>query len=186
MFERDDADPEDLDFIQVLKERETDPEKRKLLDERYTDIFLVFDFDPQDHHYNVAHLTEMLAYFCESTDHGKLYLNYPMAESFYHMPTIPDTGYLNKTVPMRILRDHAYKALVNLETVKHNYTQFAIDKAECNIVIKTNRDKAWDMIGQPRINSCFPEQKNILNVQHTLLQNEDKVSVLCTMVSFIL
>ena len=46
MFE--DPDPASLDLLQVLKERERDPEKHALLSERYTDIFLVFDFEPQD------------------------------------------------------------------------------------------------------------------------------------------
>lgn len=186
IFERDDGDPEDLDFIQVLKERETNPEKRELLNERYTDIFLVFDFDPQDHNYDVAHLAEMLEYFCESTDHGKLYLNYPMAESFYHMPTIPDTEYLDKTVPMSILKGHGYKTLVNQETVKHSYAQFAVNKNECNIVIKSNRDKAWKIIGRSCTDGYFPEQKDILNVQSVLLQAQNEVYILSTMVSFIL
>ena len=43
-----DDDPETLDLLQVLKENEKDESKRKIFDERYSDILLVFDLDPHD------------------------------------------------------------------------------------------------------------------------------------------
>ena len=33
-----DTDPDDVDLLQLLKERETDPAKKKLFDDRYSDI----------------------------------------------------------------------------------------------------------------------------------------------------
>ena len=41
-------DWEDLDFLLFLREQENDDGKKTIFDEVYTDIFLVFDFDPQD------------------------------------------------------------------------------------------------------------------------------------------
>ena len=35
----------------------------------------------------------MSCYFTESSEMGKLYLNYPMVEAFYHMKSIPDENY---------------------------------------------------------------------------------------------
>lgn len=36
-----DGDPDSIDLLQNLKEHETDPEKKKLFDERYSDILLI-------------------------------------------------------------------------------------------------------------------------------------------------
>ena len=86
-------DPESLDLLQVLKEHETDASKKEILNQHYSDIILVFDLDPQSPDYSPEAITKMAAFFNESSDHGKLYLNYPMIESFYHMKSIPDPEY---------------------------------------------------------------------------------------------
>jgi len=85
-----DNDPESMDLLQVLKERESDPERKKIFDQFYSDILLIFDLDPQDQDFSATKIKEMLTHFNESTEYGKLYLNYPMVEAFYHMSSIPD------------------------------------------------------------------------------------------------
>ena len=74
---------EDIDLQQILKEREKDERKIALLNERYTDILLIFDLDPQAPDFSPDKIRKMANYFTESTNMGKLYLNYPMVESFY-------------------------------------------------------------------------------------------------------
>lgn len=80
-----DGDPASLDILQTLKEHERDPEKKKLFDRWYSDILLIFDLDPQDPAFSAYKILEMASFFVESSDMGKLYLNYPMVEAFYHM-----------------------------------------------------------------------------------------------------
>lgn len=66
----------------------TEDEKSVLMDS-YTDKLLIFDFDPQDsffrNHRDEAcrRFQKLMEFFSESTDHGKLYLSYPMIEAFY-------------------------------------------------------------------------------------------------------
>jgi hypothetical protein len=91
MFES--ADPTDFDLLQYLKSREADSNNKKLFDEHYSDIILVFDFEPQDTRYSDDKIRKMASYFTESSDMGKLYINSPMAEAFYHMKSIPDEDY---------------------------------------------------------------------------------------------
>ena len=43
-----DGDPDSLDILQILKEHEKDDTIRKLLNQRFSDILLIFDLDPQD------------------------------------------------------------------------------------------------------------------------------------------
>lgn len=42
------GDPDSIDLLQLLKARETDLEKKKIFDVHYSDIILIFDFEPQD------------------------------------------------------------------------------------------------------------------------------------------
>lgn len=132
------TNPDDVDILQLLKEHETVAERKAVFDERYSDILLIFDLDPQDPQFSSTKITEMMNYFVESSDMGKLYLNYPMVESFYHMKSIPDDDYWSYTATMQELSNHIYKSRVAAENRNHDYSKFAVNKSECNIVIKQN------------------------------------------------
>ena len=93
-------DPESLDLLQVLKEHEPDESKKRIFNRHYSDIILIFDLDPQDPLFSPEKILKMASFFNESSDHGKLYLNYPMVESFYHMKSIPDPDYDSYTVSL--------------------------------------------------------------------------------------
>lgn len=77
---------------------------------------------------------------------GKLYINYPMVESFYHMKAIPDDDYFSYTADINELKARSYKARVNSENRNHDYTKFAVNRKECNIVIKQNIEKAYMLL----------------------------------------
>ena len=137
-----DGDPASLDLLQVLKSHEQNPETKKLFDQRYSDILLVFDLDPQDPLFSPQKIMEMASFFVESSEMGKLYLNYPMVEAFYHMKNIPDENFNSYVATMAELRGRTYKQRVNNENRNHNQTKFAVNKEECSIVILQNIEKA--------------------------------------------
>lgn len=91
MFKGNENDLDALDLLGVLKER--DP-SNTILDEEFSDILLIFDYEPQDHLFSEERIKLMLNYFNESTDNGKLYINYPMCESFKHLKSDPDEEYI--------------------------------------------------------------------------------------------
>jgi hypothetical protein len=134
-----DNEPATMDILQLLKEREKDSTKKKLLDERYSDVLLIFDLDPHDPQFLANKILEMMQFFTESSDMGKLYLNYPMVESFYHMKSIPDAEFNSYKTSIEELK--TYKQRVNSENRNHDYSKFAINRTECNIVIRQNIDK---------------------------------------------
>ena len=182
-------DPDSMDLIQVLKSREQNPIMRKKLDAQYTDILLIFDLDPQDEAFSDEKILSMTQYFSESSDMGKLYINYPMVEAFYHMKSIPDPDFHTYTTTMAELLAHGYKKRVNNENRNHNYAKFAIDREECNIVIVQNQSKAWLLV-----NGDFSDNKNngaeligedILRKQLELIANRGIIAILCTCVFFI-
>ena len=184
-----DTDPADIDILTHLKEHESDHKKKELFDERFSDILLVFDLDPQDPQFSGEIIVEMSKYFSESTDTGKLYINYPMVEAFYHMKSIPDADYNNYYASMAELKSGSYKSRVNAENRNHDYSKFAADKTECSVVIEQNMEKAW-LVAKTQQHSMeidcpLPEQISILKGQLIKIQSENVVAILCTCVFFI-
>lgn len=106
---------EDLDLLLVLKSVTRDPEQRKLLSQKYSDIYLIFDYDPQQRFVDLHLIHHLISHFTESTDMGKLFINYPMVQSFRHLSCLPDLNFVGKHV------DHAdvlhYKELVGKQAL---------------------------------------------------------------------
>lgn len=105
VFEQNDA--EYIDLIQTLKENSNSDFDWK---QRFSDIFLVFDFEPQDDLFSTEKIIEMSEYFDESTGNGKLYLNYPMVESAYHTKVI-DKEFNERKI--KLIDVTGYKSIVN-------------------------------------------------------------------------
>lgn len=101
---------DELDIRQVLISIEQDDRKKEILREKYTDVFLVFDFDPQHDHAHFDTVRRMLTYFCESTAQGQLFINYPMMQSYKHFAGLPDSDYKNLEVDVHEIKE--YKKIV--------------------------------------------------------------------------
>lgn len=182
-----------LDLLQVLKARESDDDKKRIFDEKYTDILLIFDLDPHDPQFNAEHIQLMQEYFYESSDMRKLYLNYPMVEAFYHMNCIPDENYPDRKACLTELQDKTYKTRVQQETLGNDYRKFIKSKNDCSIVILQNLSKAlfmvtgqtvkWDDILKS-VSSVGPCAVLEQQLQH--LKTDGFLYVLCTCVFFIL
>ncbi len=185
-----DMDPYEADLMQVLKEHEKDKDRKRLFDRKYSDVLLIFDLDPQDKQYSASKIQTMMNYFDESSDHGKLYINYPMVESFYHMKSIPDKDYDSYTASIDELRNKRYKDRVRMESRGHDYSKFAVDKNECDIVIRQNYRKACIICGDDPTDKGMPASfergDQLLKKQTEMLDREDRLFVLCTCVFYIL
>jgi len=165
--------------------KDSDKDKIALLSRHYAEVFLIFDLDPQDSQYSPGKIREMLTFFNESTDQGKLYINYPMVESFYHMKSIPDKDYNSYSVYMDELRPkNKYKQRVNKECRDGDPGKFAASKHECSIVIKQNIDKARFITGQAD-ESSIPGAADILEAQLQKISSEHSIAVLCTCIFYI-
>ncbi|MBD5519990.1 MAG: hypothetical protein HDR03_01980 [Lachnospiraceae bacterium] len=85
--------------------------------EDFTNIILVFDYERHDDNFSEEKILKMQKYFSDATDMGKLYINYPMIESYQHLKMLPDNQYINRTIPVSLQPGKEYKALVREETV---------------------------------------------------------------------
>lgn len=112
----------DLDIRLTLKEMETDKEKREILSKKYKDIFLVFDLDPHNDKVRFEEIREMLDYFNDSSNTGKLYINYPMMQAYKHLKQMPDKEFKNRKIEINALSD--YKKIVGKESKYTDITEY--------------------------------------------------------------
>lgn len=88
--------------------------KMKSLDEvwykdNFTNIFLIFDYERQDPNFSDSIINRMQAYFIDETDNGKLYINYPMIESYFDSFDSSDRSFKEKKVPLPFQNGKEYK-----------------------------------------------------------------------------
>lgn len=122
--EYSDFDSGNTDIRLILSEMESDVDAKNMLDRDYSDTILAFDFDPHHTAPRFEIVRRMLSYYVDSTDMGKLYINYPMMQAFKHFKSLPDTEYSTRKA-----EPAGYKQLVDSESWctairKYSYTAF--------------------------------------------------------------
>ena len=93
-------------------------------------IYLIFDFDPQDPNADFEILKSMLRFFNDSSSRGKLFINYPMMQSYRHIKCWEDTEFRNRSVQTNIGR--RYKALVDKEASNSLKQINRLDRGGCS------------------------------------------------------
>lgn len=94
----------DYDLFRVLplKENGIEVADDQRIDTMFSQIYLFFDYDFQNRLISPDKLDdiikEMLDFFSEETENGKLYVNYPMVESLKYTKEMPDAKYNSYTV----------------------------------------------------------------------------------------
>ena len=117
-----DFEHEEIDIRLILLSLEKNDDRKSILLDNYTDIYLVFDFDP---HHKPSHfpiIKRMLYYFNDSTLQGKLYINYPMMQSYKHFSSLPDENFATKQVLLSDIR--SYKQTVGNESAFTNLNSY--------------------------------------------------------------
>lgn len=110
----------DLPFV-ISKKQELDPIQYK---DDFTNIILVFDYERHDTNFSERKILEMQNSFSDATDMGKLYINYPMIESYQHLTNIPDCDFAERKIPVSMKPGSKYKELVGKESVIKRTVEF--------------------------------------------------------------
>lgn len=109
----------DLDTFSLVKDIEVNKEKLKDFKRSdFAQIYMFFDYDGHATNASDEKVSELLNFFNEETEQGKLYISYPMVESFKHIESF-DT-FEGLKVPCKENID--YKRLVRrngLQDLKH-------------------------------------------------------------------
>lgn len=152
---------------------------------------MIFDLDPQDSRFNDRIVMELQEYFADSSDMGKLYINYPMVEAFYHMQSIPDHNFHERKVSLAELQNKQYKTRVQQETMAGDYRKFATTRDQITIVIRQNLAKAHILQSGTTFSWNDPQMTaevdhlTVLRVQLEQLLLENRFDVLSTCVFFV-
>ena len=112
---------EDIDLPFVISKKENrNPLCYKT---NFTNIILIFDYERQDTYFSEEKIVKMQEYFSDATDVGRLYINYPMIESYQHLESLPDPTYEQRWIPANFERGSWYKNQVR-EKIVTEYVDF--------------------------------------------------------------
>jgi hypothetical protein len=129
---------DDINIIDLLKEYDDEcrHELSTISSRNISQIYLFFDHDGHATNASDDKLKEMVEYFDNEFDKGKLFISYPMAESLQDLQgTVP---FQNKVFP--IVENQAYKKTVRQTTIYNHINQLDMD---CwNILLEKNSYKA--------------------------------------------
>ena len=161
----------EVDTVSVFKEILTEKGDNTLKDIRedeVSEIYLFFDYDFQEKsrtlEENNKRLSEMLDYFTDETDNGKLYINYPMVESLRYTKELPDNNYWSYTVSRQKCQE---------ESFKHQVHEFSFYKSNLEYLVLTIKP-ADD---ETKIHQKADTAKT--NWQHLVTMNTSKANYIC-------
>ena len=139
----EDWDQEDIDLPFLISNRKSDCPKMRKRD--FTDIFLIFDYERHDVFFSETNIARMQKYFSQSEDVGKLYINYPMVESYLDLYSIPDKSYEYRKCSANMKKGDEYKqatsktfikCLISLpDKIQKYLVGQGIDKATCDTIV---------------------------------------------------
>lgn len=173
-----------LDIVELVKERAKEQKKTsvysKLNEGHFSEVYLIFDFDFHAPQYSSDKIKEMVNFFNNETENGKLYINYPMLESFKHFRNIPDLNFNN----YKVLENdcYTYKRYIGEISIIPHIND--IDFEKLKIIIKQSLDKFALILGceVKNYNQYLGKltQINLLKKQLDCLKNDSSIYVINT------
>lgn len=188
----------------VLLEVHDTEENRELLSQSFAYTYLIFDFDP--HHTeeyekdvpletivenNIDKVREMAEYFVDETDPtiGKLYINYPMMESFKDCDSFEDDDYLTREISLPDVKD--YKRIVGSRKMANKRID-RYSKSDFTLLTRQNvkkLGKICKVATEPMDYETYiqeSKQTNVLQREIEFVSSLRKIAVINTSVFFAL
>ncbi|WP_421313491.1 hypothetical protein [Aeromonas sp. 603404] len=138
-LQRDD----DLDIFSFLKETPKNQHLRSIKRREISEIYLFFDYDGHATAADDKKLKELIDFFCEETEKGKIYINYPMVESLKHINISidnPDEIFKEKIVSAK--NNIKYKKIVGDECSSELCSFKLITELNWNLIMRMHLCKA--------------------------------------------
>ncbi len=148
-----------LDTFSLVKNIEVNREiLKKYKRSDFAEIFMFFDYDGHNSNASDTKLLELLSFFKEETDKGKLYISYPMVEALKHIEdfdrfedlkvAISDFGNYKKIVSDNCIEDLKHFHLYNIKDWKR---LIDIHLRKMNKVVNDRYSFPNSIIDQPTI-----------------------------------
>lgn len=179
-----------VDFVASLPEISKEDKETIEREKPFAFVYLIFDYDPQ--HYDLAKkenverglsdIGEMIGYFNDETDPtiGKLYVNYPMFESFRDCSLSDPSSLQERTV--RLKDCSKYKMVVGERGFQANVSK--LSKEDINKLISMNVCKANYISTKKYSEPSYSEyqhvasQESVYSAERTAIIENGYVSVL--------
>lgn len=173
-FDEEAFEISNIDIIQILKEFRY----AEVLDFKFTDILLIFDFDPQDARYNDQFLVKLLEYFSDSSNQGQLFINYPMVESVIDFHNLPDYHFNHRRVSRNELVRNQYKIKVKKSSIIGDINN--IDITNFKMILFHTFSKIKFLTS-----ANYPDYLKLLNLEIKLINDTDYIDVINTSILFL-
>lgn len=162
------------DLVSYLRlEKGLKIDSKTLSKNAFSAIYLIFDYEPHYQKYSDETIKKLLELFNNETELGKLYINYPMVEAYYHLESLPDINYNTRTVNLDNFNGRSYKKQVNkCSCLKKN----RITKKDLCYIIMHNYNKAKIITKAEK----ELDHINILESQLKLKKETNEIYVLST------
>ena len=177
-----------LDIVELIKEKAKKKNNMvnysKLNSGGFSEIYLIFDFDPQAPQYDENKIKRMVKYFDNETENGKLYINYPMMESLKNFKSIPDLDYNNYVINKNMCS--SYKEYVSKISCINHFNDITNDILK--VIIKQNLLK-YEKISDNFIRDyesyvILFSQDKLLSLQILKLNTSSQIYVINTSIFF--
>lgn len=166
---------QDIDLPLIISRKENMEQVRYKVN--FNNIILVFDYERQDPNFSAKNIEEMQDYFKDSTDIGKLYLNYPMLESYKHLKSLSDEEYLERKMEVSSLKKGRYKQEVNEQSKIREILNLSnkIEKVFANKDLTIDKDKVKDCCNKIlNISSDEKLEEELENILHIIGNAEEE------------
>ncbi|MFR2476092.1 hypothetical protein [Eisenbergiella sp.] len=117
--------------------------------DNFKNILITFDYERHDTYFSEEKINRLQSYFSDSADQGKLYINYPMVESYQHLTSLPDVSFSERSISVLVHPGSQYKDMIRKESciawkmefpckIKDIlFDRFDIeDKNQCNMLVE--------------------------------------------------
>lgn len=195
------------DIKDILREFIIPEEKKEVLREDFAFTYLIFDSELQDKRpferqdpppltsrisRNIDRLIEMAGFFNDETDpsKGKLYINYPMMESYRDADTFYDEQFIYNTIALEVIPD--YKKIVSSKHLvgfdirdysKDNYTNLM--RMHVNKLAFMSGHEELKYVPYTKYLSFSPGEK-IAAIQKSSIMKDSVLHILNTSLFFLL
>ncbi|WP_373211091.1 hypothetical protein [Holdemanella biformis] len=153
----------DIDLPLVISKKENFDTKSYR--NEFTNIILVFDYERHDPSFSETKILKMQEIFMDSTDMGKLYLNYPMIESYLHFKEKADEQFVDRKISTTLQPGSKYKNMVKKES-------YIMDAIKLPHKIDNLLEERYHINKQKRIECC----ESILSLKSNEMKDKlDKI-----------
>ncbi len=156
----------------------------ELSKQAFSQIYLVFDYEPHYQKYSDGKIKKMLDFFDDETENGRLYINYPMFEATFYIDDFTNPKLTFEKISVSNCRGEKFKKIVRQISCfgRKNHLDFSLSKTlDIWQSIKWNYIKLVYLIGKTEL-----DYQMVLDKQIELKNSkENEILVLSTFVLMI-